>query len=147
VEAEDAERQRDLVVKKGQAVNTFDNFGRDAERFYMDCVARRSKPNYIAAEYQDCFGHSLVEVLRSPSSDAEISALTAGLRTMCENLKERGIISAFAFAPNDDVELSTAFIAAGFRKTGLLAQGIVIGKERKDAILWTQKLANPADEE
>lgn len=146
VEASEAEAARDQAVKKGLAINTFDNFGRDAERFYFDCSARRGKPNFLAAEFQDCFGHSLVEVLRSPASDSEIVALTEGLRTMCEELKERGIISAFGFAPSDDVSLATAYTAAGFRKTGLLAQGIRVGDERKDAILWTQKLANPGAE-
>jgi hypothetical protein len=147
VEASEAETARDQAVKKGLAVNTFDSFGRDAERFYFDCAARRGKPNYLAAEFQDCFGHSLIEVLRSPATDSEIVALTEGLRTMCEELKERGIISAFGLAPSDDVNLATSYTAAGFRKTGLLAQGILVADERKDAILWTQKLANPGAED
>jgi hypothetical protein len=66
---------------------------------------------------------------------------------MGEELKERGIISAFSFAPSDDVNLATAYTAAGFRKTGLLAQGIVARGQRRDAILWTQKLANPGAED
>lgn len=147
VDASEAEAARDQAVKKGIAVNTFDPFGRDAERFYFDCAARRGKPNYLAAEFQDCFGHSLVEILRSPSGDSEVTALTEGVRTMCEELKDRGIISAFGFAPTDDVNLASVYTAAGFRKTGLLAQGIVVGGERKDAILWSQKLANPGAED
>ena len=146
IDPSDAEAARDQALKKGLVVNTFDPFGRDAERFYFDTAARRGKPNYLAAEFQDCFGHSLVEALRSPASDTEIVALTEGLRVMCEELKDRGIISAFGFAPSDDVNLATSYTAAGFRKTGLLAQGILVGKERKDAILWTQKLANPGAE-
>ena len=43
--------------------------------------------------------------------------------------------------------LATAYVAAGFRKTGLLAAGIQAGGARKDAILWTRKLANPGGEE
>jgi hypothetical protein len=146
IDPSDAEAARDQALKKGLVINAFDSFGRDAERFYFDCSARRGKPNYLAAEFQDCFGHSLVETLRSPGTDAEIVALTEGLRVMCEELKDRGIISAFGFAPSDDVNLATSYTAAGFRKTGLLAQGIVVGKQRKDAILWTQKLANPGAE-
>jgi len=143
VEALEALEARDAAVKKGLTLNTFDNFGRDAERFYYDTALRRGKVNYLAAEYQDCFGHSLLEVLRSPTTDNEIVALTAGMRLMCEDLKDRGIISTFGFAPNDDVALATAYVAAGFRKTGLLARGIQVGDEHKDAILWTRKLANP----
>lgn len=147
VEGSEAEKARDDAWKKGVAVNTFDSFGRDAERFYFDCAMRRGKANYLAAEYQDCFGHSLVEVLRSPTSNNEILALTEGLRAICEELKDKGIISAFGFAPSDDVDLATAYTAAGFRKTGLLAQAITAGGGRKDAILWTRKLANPGSDD
>ena len=38
----------------------------------------------------------------------------------------------------------TAFFAAGFRKTGLLASGVLVDGKRVDAILWTRKLADPS---
>jgi len=147
VEPDEAEDARDEAVAAGAAINTFDSFGRDAERFFYDCALRRSKPNYLSAEFQDCFGHSLVELLRRPTTDNERSALIGGLRVMCEELKERGIISAFGFAPNDDLELATVYLAAGFRKTGLLARAMVVGDDRKDAILWSRKLSNPAGDD
>jgi hypothetical protein len=86
-------------------------------------------------------------VLRAPTNESEVTAVTAGLRSFSEELKRRGIVSAFAFAPNDDVLLSTAYLSAGFRKTGLLAKGVQVGEGRKDAILWTRKLANPGGDE
>ncbi len=147
VEEDEAVEARDEAVADGVAINTFDAFGRDAERFYYDCALRRSKPNYLSAEFQDCFGHSLVELLRSPSTDNERNALVGGLRVMCDDLKDRGIISAFGFAPNDDLELATVYLAAGFRKTGLLARAIVAEGERKDAILWSRKLSNPGGDD
>jgi hypothetical protein len=147
IDIADAEAARNQALKKGNVVNAFDSFGRDAERVFYDASYRRSKPNYLSAEFQDCFGHSLVEILRSPESDTEQLATTAGLRLMCDELKERGIISAFGFAPNDDETLAGTYLAAGFRKTGLLASGIVIKNARKDAILWTKKLANPGSED
>ncbi len=147
VEAQPALSARDSAWRKGKAVSSFDVFGRDAQRCFMETNYRKSKTNFISAEYQDCFGHSLIEVLRRPDNSDELYAIVGGLRTLGETLTERGIVAAFAFAPSDDVELSTAFVAAGYRKTGLLAQGVLIGEERKDAILWTRKLANPAGEE
>lgn len=143
----DALKARDQIWRKGKGVNPFDTFGRDAARGYYETSYKKTAPNYISVEYQDCFGHSLVEVLRSPEDEDEIKALCAGLRDVGEDLKARGIVSAFCFAPNDDVQLSTALVGAGYRKTGLLAQGILIGDVRKDAILWTRKLANPAEDE
>ena len=147
VDADEAHKARDEAIEAGTEINTLDAFGRDAERFYFDCAYRRSRPNYISAEFQDCFGHSLVELLRNPATENERSALVGGLRTMCEDLKERGIISAFGFAPNDNLELARIYLASGFRKTGLLARAMVVGGERKDAILWSRKLLNPAGDD
>jgi hypothetical protein len=56
------------------------------------------------------------------------------------------VISCFSLAPSDDVALATAFLQNGFRRTGLLVEHLLLGGERKDAILWSRKLANPADE-
>jgi len=136
---------RDAVWKKLEgAFGCFDNFGRDAERLYFEASARKGKPNYLSAEFQDCFGHSLVEVLRVPKDDAELAAVVGGLRALNEDLKAREIVSAFAFAPAEDSELATAFLAAGYRKTGLLARGTMVNGQRTDAILWTRKLADPS---
>ena len=146
IEPEDAFKARDQVWKKGEGVGCFDTFGRDATRAYYDTVYKKAKPNYISTEFQDCFGHSLIEVLRSPEDDHEMRALVGGLRTVGDELQDRGIVSAFAFAAVDDLQLATAFLAAGYRKTGLLASGVKIGDVRKDAVLWTRKLANPIEQ-
>lgn len=144
----DALAARDSAWRRGPALGSFDTFGRDAERVYYEVSVRRSKTNFLSAEYQDCFGHTLVEVLRAPSTENEVLAVVAGLRTLGDELKDRGIVAAFSFAPNDSVELATAFTAAGYRKTGLLAQALLDEDgSRKDAILWTRKLASPLGED
>ena len=53
---------------------------------------------------------------------------------------------AFALAPVDDVRLATAFVAAGFRRTGLLRQHLRVGDQRVDALLFCRKLAVTGDE-
>jgi hypothetical protein len=144
----DALAARDAAWRKNPALGSFDMFGRDAGRIYYETSVKRSKTNFISAEFQDCFGHALIEILRLPTTENEMLAIASGLTALGDNLRERGIVAAFSFAPNDDVELSTAFVAAGYRKTGLLAQGILDkGGGRKDAILWTRKLANPLGED
>jgi hypothetical protein len=55
-------------------------------------------------------------------------------------------VSCFSLAPSDDVSLATAFAFNGFRRTGLLLNHLVAGGVRKDAIVWSRKMANPADE-
>ncbi|KPK14228.1 MAG: hypothetical protein AMJ62_13555 [Myxococcales bacterium SG8_38] len=144
----DALAARDAAWRKGPTLGSFDIFGRDAERIYYDASVRRSKTNYVSAEFQDCFGHALVEVLRTPTTENETLAVLAGLQALGTDLEDRGIVAAFAFAPNDNVEISTAYLGAGYRKTGLLAQGVLDADgNRKDAILWTRKLANPLGED
>ncbi|MGF1469092.1 MAG: hypothetical protein ACFCGT_23450 [Sandaracinaceae bacterium] len=147
VDSGPALKARDDVWRRGKGLNALDPFGRDAERVYIDAQAKRGKVNYLSAEFQDCFGHSLVEILRSPEDDLDVLAITGGLRYLGDWLLERGIVSAFGFAPSDDIGLATAYTAAGYRKTGLLAGGILVGEDRKDAVLWTRKLANPAEDE
>jgi hypothetical protein len=144
----DALSARDVAWRKNPALGSFDMFGRDAKRIYYEASVKRSKANFLSAEFQDCFGHALIEVLRPPTTENETLAIASGLTALGDDLQERGIVAAFSFAPNDNVELSTAFVAAGYRKTGLLAQGILDGVAgRKDAILWTRKLANPLGED
>lgn len=136
---------RDVVWKKNDsAYGCFDAFGRDAARMYVEATTKKGKPNYLSAEYQDCFGHALIEVLRRPKGTTELAGAVAGLHALEEDLKQREIVSAFAFAPIDDSELGGVFLASGFRKTGLLARGVLCEGKRSDAILWTRKLADPA---
>lgn len=145
VDVKVAEKARDAVWKKGtEALGTFDSFGRDALRLYLETTPQKGKPNYLSAEFQECFGHALIEILRVPKSDPDILAVTAALRSFNEELIRREIVSAFAFAPYDHVELATAFVAAGYRKTGLLAKGVLAAGIRTDAILWSRKLADPS---
>jgi hypothetical protein len=136
---------RDVVWKKNEApYGCFDAFGRDAARMYVEVSPKKGKPNYLSAEFQDCFGHALIEILRRPKANVDLVAALAGLRAIEEDLKRREIVSAFGFAPVDDPDLSAVFLAGGFRKTGLLARGVLCEGKRSDAILWTRKLADPA---
>ena len=136
---------RDSVWKKqDQAYGCFDPFGRDAARMFVEVTSKKTKPNYLSAEFQDCFGHALIEILRRPKGDAEMGAAVAGLRGLDDELKAKEIVSAFAFAPVEDPELGAVFLASGYRKTGLLARGVLCEGKRSDAILWTRKLADPA---
>lgn len=147
IDEDEALEARDAAVGKAGAYEAFDAFGRDAARLYYKAALKGAKDNVISAEYQDCFGHALIQILHRPVADKDVLVTTHGIREIGENLKERGIVAAFAFAAVDDVPLATVFTAAGYRKTGLLALGVQLGKERKDAILWTRKLANPGGDE
>jgi hypothetical protein len=142
---ETAEEARDTVwTKRSDAYGCFDAFGRDAARMYIEVQSKKTKPNYLSAEFQDCFGHSLIEILRVPRTEADVQACAGGLQWLNDYLKAKEIVSAFAFAPVDNLELATIFLSCGYRKTGLLAKGVLCGDTRTDAILWTRKLADPS---
>ena len=142
---ESAEETRDAVwQKRTDAYGCFDDFGRDASRVWVEVSSKKTKPNFLSGEFQDCFGHSLIEILRVPRTEHDVQAVAAGLQWLNDYLKAKEIVSAFAFAPVDNLELATIFLACGYRKTGLLAKGVLCGDKRSDAVLWTRKLADPS---
>jgi hypothetical protein len=99
-----------------------------------------------STESQACFGNAFLELLTAPKTEPEKVATTACLKALCDKLLAEGVVSCFALGPSDDLMLATAFVATGFRRTGLLQGHMMVGGERKDGIIWSRKLANPADE-
>jgi hypothetical protein len=136
----------DRNVKGGRALTAFEPFGRDVERRWFQLTARQGFELVASTESQSCFGNAFLELLTAPKSDHERLATVSSLRTICDKLLAEGVVSCFSMTPSDDIALGTAFVYNGFRRTGLLKNHIVVGGERKDAIVWSRKLANPADE-
>jgi hypothetical protein len=134
------------ALRNGRALTAFEPFGRDAERRYFVATARGGFELHASTESQSCFGNAYLELLQSPKTDAEKLATIGALKAFCDRLLSEGVVSCFSLAPSDDVAMATAFLHNGFRRTGLLVEHLVVGSERKDAILWSRKLANPSDE-
>ena len=147
-------RETDAVVKKalekavrtGRALTAFEAFGRDVERRFFHLTSRGGFELVASTESQSCFGNAFLELLAGPKTEAERLATVAALRTLCDKLLAEGVVSCFAMSASDDVALATAYVFNGFRRTGLLQNHITVGGVRKDAIVWSRKLANPADE-
>lgn len=134
------------AIKTGRALTAFEAFGRDVERRFFHLTSRGGFELIASTESQSCFGNSFLELLTAPKTEAERLATVAALRALCDKLLAEGVVSCFAVAPSDDVALATAFVFNGFRRTGLLQNHVTVGGERKDAIVFSRKLANPADE-
>ncbi len=123
-------------------LTSFDPFGRHSLRLYLAVSPdRHSEENVVAAEFQDCFGNARLELLFSPNNGTEASAAITGLRTMMNELQDRGIVTAFATSRTDNELLTALYQAAGFRKTGKMAGQFFDGEKYIDEILWTRKLA------
>jgi hypothetical protein len=134
------------ALKTGRALTAFEPFGRDAVRRHFVATARGGFELHASTESQACFGNAFLELLQSPRTDAERLATMGALRAFCDRLTSEGVVSCFSLAPRDDLPLAKAYLYNGFRRTGLLTGHLMVGNQRKDAILWARKLANPADE-
>ena len=147
-------RETDATVKKavekavrgGRALTAFEAFGRDVERRFFHLTSRGGFELIASTESQSCFGNAFLELLTGPTTEAERVATISALRALCDKLLAEGVVSCFAMSPSDDVALATAFVFNGFRRTGLLQNHVTVGADRKDAIVWSRKLANPTDE-
>jgi hypothetical protein len=146
IKESDARKPLEKALKSGRALTAFEPFGRDVERRYFGITARGGFELTASTESQACFGNAFLELLTAPKNEAEKLGTTSALRALCDKLLGEGVVSCFALGPSDDLSLATAFVANGFRRTGLLQNHMVVGNERKDAIIWSRKLANPADE-
>jgi len=141
----EAKKHVAAAVKANRALTGFEPFGRDVERHYFMLTGRGGYELCVSTESQACFGNAFLEMLTPPKTDGEKLGVVGALRSMCEKLIADGAVSVFALAPSDDVTLATAFAFNGFRRTGLLQNHLQVGNARKDAIIWSRRLANPAD--
>jgi hypothetical protein len=142
----DARKAVAAALRTGRALTAFEPFGRDVERRYFVATARGGFELHASTESQACFGNAYLELLQGPRNDAEKLATAGALKAFCEKLLSEGVVSCFSLAPSDDVAMAGAFLHNGFRRTGLLLEHLLVGERRKDAILWSRKLANPSDE-
>jgi len=141
----DAKKHVAAAVKANRALTGFEPFGRDVERHYFTLTGRGGYELVVSTESQACFGNVFLEMLTPPKTDGEKLGIVGALRSMCDKLIAEDAVSVFSLAPSDDISLATAFAFNGFRRTGLLQNHLQVGTARKDAIIWSRRLANPAD--
>jgi hypothetical protein len=145
VKESDVHKSLDKALRGSRALTAFESFGRDVERRYFLLTARNGFELVMSTESQSCFGNAFLELLTAPTNEHERLATISSLRAMCDKLLAEGVVSCFCLAPSDDLSLATAFVFNGFRRTGLLLGHMMVKGERKDAIVWSRKLANPAE--
>lgn len=133
------------AFRSGRALTGFEPFGRDVERRAYACTARGGFSLMSSVETQACFNNAFVELLTAPRTPKEAALTTSAIRQLCDELFEQGVVCCFSLSPVDDLELGAAFAMNGFRRTGLLAQHLVVRGQRSDAFLWSRKLALPGD--
>lgn len=145
VKATEVQKTLDKAIKTGAALTAFEPFGRDVQRRHFLLTARNGFELVASTESQSCFANAFLELLTAPSTEHEKLATISALRTICDKLLAEGTVSCFALAPSDDLALASAFVFNGFRRTGLLIGHMLVKGERKDAIVWSRKLADPKE--
>ena len=145
----DIEALRTTAKARKELAAVDDRFGRTGLRFHVTARdsrgTARAAEQVVSAEVQECFGNAYVQISSVLATELDARVLVGALNELSEHLKGREVTSTFAFAPVSDSLVSAAMLAAGYRKTGLLAQHIVLNDQRTDAILWTRKTGAAAD--
>lgn len=145
--ARDADVKRAVAAagRARRALTGFEPFGRDVVQEHLACTARGGHSLLVGIERQLCFENAYLQLLVGPRTEKEWAFTVASLRLIGDELKRRDVTCCFAMSPIDDLPLAVAFLAAGYRKTGLLRGHFWRREARVDAFLWTRKLATPAD--
>jgi hypothetical protein len=139
---DDVQKAVAAAQKSGRALTGFELFSRDAEKTQLVVTGRGGFELHTAYEIQPSFASSMLEILVAPRDEGERSLTVSAIRTVLGRLVEVGAVSTFAIAPADDILLASAFLANGFRKSAVLASHIEVGGKRRDAIVWSKKLAD-----
>jgi hypothetical protein len=142
-----APMKRDAVAKavaaaqkNGSALTAFEPFSRDAERTAHLVTGKGGFEVVISHELQPSFGSAFFEMLTGPRDEAERPLSVSALRAYTSRLVELGAVSAFTLTPADDVALSGCLLAAGFKKSAVLASHLVVGGKRRDGMVWAKRL-------
>jgi hypothetical protein len=144
-----APAKRDVVQKAlaaaqkaGRALTGFEAFSRDAERHHVSVSGKGGFELHASYELQPSFASTMLELMTGPRDEAERLLVLSSLKTLLAKLVEVGAVSTFCLAPASDVLLGSCMVAAGFRRSALLASHLEVGGERHDAILWSKKLVD-----
>lgn len=140
---QDIEKAFSHAEKMGRVLTAMEAFGRDVEKHQYLCTARGGFSLLVGVEAQPCFDNAFVEALCAPRGDKETWLTASALEKICAQLVSDGIVSAFALSPSESVELSAAYLQAGFKRSGLLSGHLRIAGQKADAVLWTRRLADP----
>jgi hypothetical protein len=141
------ESARAGIKNKKSWTSVGDRFGRTGARVHLsarDGKAARSSDQIVSAEVQECFGNAYIQIAAPPATEIDARILIGALNGLCDQLRTREVASTFAFSPVSDTLTNASMLAAGFRKTGVLAQHLLVGDKRSDTVLWTRKLGSTA---
>jgi hypothetical protein len=141
---QDSDKAFGNAKSSSRALTGLESFGRDVEKHQMLCTARGGFSLLVGVESQRCFDNAFLEALTAPRGDKETWLTASALNKICDELADQEIVSVFAVSPAESVELTAAWLAAGFRRTGRLPGHLMVRGQRTEAFLWSRRLSEPA---
>lgn len=122
-----------------------ERFGRTGTRFHVTArpakAGAKGAEQVVSVELQETFGNAYLQPAAFPTKPEDAALLRASLEAAGDDLDAREVTCIFALSPAESVHTAAAFLAAGYKKTGLLAKHLAGDKRRLDALLWTRRPA------
>lgn len=122
-----------------------ERFGRTGTRFHVSAKPGRAGAKggeqVVSIELQETFGNAYLQPAAAAAKPEDATLLQAALEAAGRDLDGREVSCVFALSPADQALTAAAFLAAGYKKTGLLAKHLAGERRRVDALLWTRRPA------
>jgi hypothetical protein len=122
-----------------------ERFGRTGTRFHVSArpprVGGKGNEQVVSVELQETFGNAYLQPAVFPNKAEDAGLLSVALAALDDELTAREVSCVFGLSPADNVPTAAAFLAAGYKRTGLLAKHLAGEKRRMDALLWTRRPA------
>jgi hypothetical protein len=131
------------AVASGRALSGMEHFGRGTERSLFLCTARGGFSLLVGVEPQPCFDNAYIEVLSAPRGEKEAWLTAVALERICADCLPDNTTSVFSLGPVESVELTAAWVKAGFRRSGRLLGHLRVHGRSSDAFVWARRLDEP----
>jgi hypothetical protein len=102
---------------------------------------------WVTAETDPAYAHAKIDLLTTPQTEREASALRECVRRLCEVLDQRELATVFAPCHADDDLGNQVFAELDFRTTARLANHVLRGEDLVGVHVWHRRLSsrpNPA---
>jgi hypothetical protein len=139
----EAEKAFAHAVASGRALSGMEHFGRGTDRSLFLCTARGGFSLLVGVEPQPCFDNAFIEVLSAPRGEKEAWLTAVALERICSDFLPDNTTSVFALGPVESVELTAAWVKAGFRRSGRLLAHLQVHGRSSDAFVWARRLGEP----
>ena len=141
----DARKALATAQRSGRALTGFEPSSRDVERRLRALHPGRLRDAGVGRD-ASVLWKLVLRAAHRASNRAREARGDVGSPRAGGPFEGRRAVSTFTLAAADDVIHTAVLLGAGFRRSGVLARHVMLKGERKDAIVWSKKLAGAGDQ-